>query len=122
VGQLLRDAGVNYVLMDEVPEDSHDFSFEAVIESGLDAPIWIPNAFLVNTLDDLLAQDERYADFAAFQAGAVYNDTNRVNANGGNDFWETGVTNPHLVLQDLVSIFYPDLLPDHERVFYKKLR
>jgi iron complex transport system substrate-binding protein len=121
VGQLLRDAGVNYVLMDEVPDQSQDYSFEAVIEAGLDAPLWIPNAFQVNTLDDLLAQDERYADFAAFQSGMVYNDTNRVNPNGGNDFWETGVTNPHLILQDLVSIFYPELLPDHEQVFYKKL-
>jgi iron complex transport system substrate-binding protein len=121
VGQLLRDAGVDYVLMDDVPEASQDFSFENVIEAGLDAPLWIPNAFLVNTMDDLLAQDERYGDFTAFQSGEVYNDTNRVSANGGNDYWETGVTNPHLLLQDLVSIFYPDLLPDHELVFYKKL-
>lgn len=121
VGQLLRDAGVNYVLMDEVPDQSKDFSFEPVIEAGLDAPLWIPNAFLVNTLDDLLAQDERYADFAAFQSGNVYNDTNRVSAAGGNDYWESGVTNPHLLLQDLVRIFYPDLLPDHELVYYKKL-
>ena len=121
VGQLLRDAGVNYVLMDESPDQSQSFSFEPVIEAGLDAPLWIPNAFLVNTLDDLLGQDERYADFAAFQSGDVFNDTNRVSANGGNDYWETGVTNPHLLLQDLVSIFYPDLLPDHELVFYKKL-
>jgi iron complex transport system substrate-binding protein len=121
VGQLLRDAGANYVLMEGAPEGSQPFSFESVIEAGLDAPLWIPNAYLVYTMDDLLAQDERYADFAAVQTGRVYNDTKRVNSNGGNDFWETGVTNPHLILLDLVSIFYPDLLPDHELMFYKLL-
>jgi iron complex transport system substrate-binding protein len=121
VGELLADAGVDYVLMDAAPEGSRDLSFEAVFEAGADAAIWIPNAYQVNTAAELLAQDARYADFAAFQNGAVYNDTARVNPNGGNDFWETGVTNPHLILQDLVAIFYPDLLPDHELVFYKKL-
>ncbi|HLV34602.1 MAG TPA: ABC transporter substrate-binding protein [Spirillospora sp.] len=121
VGELLADAGVNWVLMDAVPEGSQPFSFEAVLDAGLDAPIWIPNAYLVNTADDLLGQDARYADFAAFQSGRVYNDTARVNANGGNDFWETGVTNPHLILSDLVYIFYPHLLPDHELIFYQRL-
>ncbi len=120
VGELLADAGVDYVLMDEAI-DSQPFDFEAVFEAGAEAPIWITNAFLVNTAADLLGQDERYAGFAAFANGRVYNDTGRVNANGGNDWWETGVTNPHLLLQDLVSIFYPDLLPNHELVFYRVL-
>ncbi|MBZ0299294.1 MAG: ABC transporter substrate-binding protein [Anaerolineae bacterium] len=121
VGELLHDAGVDYVLMDDAPDTSQNFSFEAVFDAGVDAPVWIPNAFLVNTAEELLGQDSRYADFAAFQSGVVYNDTNRVNANGGNDFWETGINHPQLILQDLVSIFYPDLLPGHTLMFYKKL-
>ena len=121
VGQLLADAGVNYVLMDQAPQASQDFSFESVFDVGADAPVWIANAFMVNKAADLLALDERFGDFAAFQNGSVYNDTGRVNAKGGNDFWETGVTHPQLILQDLVSIFYPDLLPDHELTFYVQL-
>ena len=121
VGELLADAGVNYVMMEAAPDQSQPFDFEAVFEDGSAATIWIPNAFLVNTADDLLAQDERYANFAAFEYGRVYNDTAHVNENGGNDFWETGVTNPHLLLQDLVKIFYPDLLPDHKLLFYQVL-
>lgn len=121
VGDLLADAGVNYVLMDDVPEGSVPMDFEVVYDAGFDAPVWMPNAFMVNTLDDLLALDSRYADFAAVEGGMVYNDTARVNANGGNDYWETGITNPNLILRDLVSIFYPELLPDHELTFYVKL-
>jgi len=31
------------------------------------------------------------------------------------------VTNPHLVLADLIKIFHPELLPDHELYFYQQL-
>ncbi len=121
VGALLADANIDYVLMDEAPDDSIPFDFEVVYDAGLETPLWIPNTFGVNTLEDLLAQDARYEDFAAIQTGRVYNNTARVNENGGNDYWETGVTNPHLILRDIVSIAYPDLLPDHESTFYVEL-
>lgn len=122
VGALLADAGANYVLMDEAPDSSVPMDFETVYEAGVDAPIWVPNAFSVMTLNDLLAEDVRYADFAAVQNGMVFNDSGRLNENGGNDFWETGVAHPQLVLRDLVHIFYPDLLPDHELMFYVHLK
>lgn len=121
VGSLLADAGVNYVLQDSAPERSEQVSFEVVYDEGFDAPLWVANAFGVNTLDDLLAQDARYEDFAAFQTEQVYSNNARVNANGGNDFYETGTTNPQLLLADLIYLFYPELLPEHELVFYKKL-
>ena len=40
---------------------------------------------------------------------------------GGNDYWESGAVSPHLILADLVKIFHPQLLPDHELVYYQKL-
>jgi iron complex transport system substrate-binding protein len=122
VGELLTDAGVNWVLMDEAPDASAQLSFEQVYEAGVDAPIWVLNTFGIATLDDLIASDERYADFAAVTDGAVYDNSARINANGGNDFWETGVTNPHLLLQDLITLFYPELLPEHEVLFYNRLQ
>jgi iron complex transport system substrate-binding protein len=70
----------------------------------------------------LLALDERYADFSTFQNSGVWNNTARVNENGGNDYWETGITNPHLLLADLIAIFHPDLLPDHELLFFVNLQ
>lgn len=121
VGALLHDAGLDYVLMDEAPDQPAQLSFESVYDAGLDAPVWLVNTFGVATLADLLAQDARNADFAAAQSGEVYNNDARQNANGGNDFWETGVNNPHLILRDLIAIAYPDLLPDHELMFFRRL-
>ena len=121
VGALIRDAGGVIALGEEAPEGSALLSFEAVYDGALDADVWITGAFGVTTLDDLLARDSRYADFAAVQNGNVWNNTKDLNENGGNNYWELGVTNPHLILQDLVAIFHPDLLPDHDFSFYLRL-
>jgi iron complex transport system substrate-binding protein len=125
VAQLLNDAGLTNVL-EAAPElegmtAAVPFDFEAVLSLGLDAQIWIPDSFGVNTLADLLAQDERYADFAAFQKGEVYTNGKIVNANGGNDYYETGVLYPHLILQDLIKVGYPDLMEDVEFTYTVKL-
>ena len=53
--------------------------------------------------------------------GRVFNNNKRAGANGGNEFWETGTVHPNLVLADLVKIFHPELLPEHELVYYRKL-
>lgn len=124
VGQLLADAGVNYVLQDAEEvignEASAPFDFEVVYDAGIDADIWLPDSFGVTSLDDLLASDERYADFAAFQSGEVYLNDVRINENGGNDYYESGASNPQVVLGDLIAIFYPDLLPDYAPYYFRQ--
>lgn len=120
-GQLLTDAGGIIALGDEAPEESAFLSFEVVYDQALDADVWILNAFGVGTLSDFLAFDERYADFAAIEAGNVWNLDRDVNENGGNNFYERGVLRPDLVLLDLIAIFHPDLLPDHEFTFFRQL-
>jgi len=120
VGALIQDAGGIIALGETAPEDSTLLSFEAVYADALEADLWVINEFGMLTLEDLLAQDARFADFAAVTNGAVWNDNLDVNANGGNNYYELGVTNPHLVLQDLVAMFHPQLLPNHEFRFYRQ--
>lgn len=122
-GQLLQDAGVRVVLSDDDaalnPAGSYEYSFEAVYESGIAADYWLLNAFGVLSLEGLLAIDARYEDFAPYQNGAVYNNDARTNENGGNDYFESGVIRPQVVLADLIAIFHPDLLPDHVLVYHR---
>lgn len=120
-GALIQDAGGIIALGDQAPADSAPLSFEVVYDGALDADIWVVNLFAVGTLEALAAEDSRYADFAAFQNGAVWNNDLDVNENGGSNYFELGVTNPHLILQDLVAMFHPDLLPDHTFTFYRPL-
>jgi iron complex transport system substrate-binding protein len=120
-GQLIQDAGGRIALTEEAPDDSIGLSFEVVYDAALDADVWVTNAFGMNTLDDLLAEDPRYADFAAVENGNIWNNSLDVNENGGNNYFELGVTNPHLILQDMVAIFHPELLPEHEFLFFRPL-
>ncbi|MDE2859419.1 MAG: ABC transporter substrate-binding protein [Chloroflexota bacterium] len=121
VGRLIRDAGGELLLAEEASTASQGLSFEAVYEGGLGADVWLVETFGVSSQAELLALDSRFGDFAAFQAGDVWNNNADENANGGNNYYEWGVTNPHLVLRDLVAIFHPDLLPEREFVFYQRL-
>lgn len=118
--RLLADAGAAYLWADDTSSGSMQLSFEEVLDRARDADIWV-NPGSWQSLEEGLSADERFAQFSAFQNGQVYNNNKRLNANGGNDYWETGVTNPDLVLADLIAIFHPDLLPGHELFFYRRL-
>ncbi|HLU08750.1 MAG TPA: ABC transporter substrate-binding protein [Oceanobacillus sp.] len=119
--QLIKDAGGDYLWADDDSTGGLPLSFEAVLERGQDADYWInPNFWF--SLADGLAEDERYAEFEAFQNGNVYNNNARVNEFGGNDYLEGGVVNPDVLLADLVAIFHPELLPDHELFYYQQLQ
>lgn len=120
-GQLLEAAGANVALSAPDGASAQIFSVETVYDGALDADVWIALVFAAGTLDDFVAQDPRYADFAAVQNGEVWNNDLDVNENGGNNYFELGVIAPHLVLQDLVAIFHPELLPDHEFTFFRRL-
>ena len=121
IGQLIGDAGGQLLLSEEGSSQSNGLSFETVYEGGLTADVWLTDTFGVNNKDDLLALDNRFGDFSAFQAGNVWNNNRDENENGGNNYFELGVTNPHLILLDLVAIFHPELLPEHEFTFYQQL-
>ncbi len=121
VGQLIDDAGGELLLAEEGSATSAGMSFEVVYESGLDADIWLVETFGVYAGADLLALDNRFGDFTAYQLGNIWNNNRDENANGGNNYYESGVANPHLVLADLLAIFHPDLLPGHDFAFYHRL-
>ena len=121
VGRLIRDAGGDLLLAEAGSATSQGLSFEVAFEGGFDADIWLVETFGIYTGADLLALDSRFGDIAAFQSGDIWNNNRDENANGGNNYYEWGVTNPHLVLADLVAIFHPDLMPEHDFAFYRRL-
>ncbi|MCC9075400.1 ABC transporter substrate-binding protein [Litorilinea aerophila] len=119
--RFLADAGADYLWADTDATGSIPLDFEAVYARAADADYWLPNAGRWQTLEDVRNEDPRYADFAAFQNGRIYDNNARVNQWGGNDYWEGGVANPDIILADLVKIFHPELLPDHELTFFRQV-
>ena len=118
--QLLTDAGADYIWSDDDSTGSLMLDIESVFELAEEADFWI-NVGYWNSLDDAKAADDRFTKFSAHEEGTVYNYNKRLGPNGGNDYLESGSANPHKVLADLITIFHPGLLPEHELYYYKKL-
>jgi iron complex transport system substrate-binding protein len=118
--QLMADAGGDYPWADRQQPGALSLDFESVYPVGLQADIWLQPG-QVQSLSAIRQRDPRYADFRAFQAGRVYNNTRRLNGNGGNDYWEQGVIEPDVILKDLAKICHPTLMQDHAFQYYEKL-
>lgn len=117
---LFNDAGAEYKYKNDTTSGSIPFSFEQVFHDLKDADIWV-GATNGKTLEELKASDERYSLFKPFREKQVYSYNARTTKDGGNDFWESAVVRPDILLQDFIKIFHPDLLPDHKFVYIKKL-
>ena len=121
MAQFLADAGGQYLWEDDESIGSLFLDFETVFDRAALADFWLNVSQWWFNLDDALAEDSRYANFAAFKNGQVWSNNLAINESFGNDFFESGSAFPELVLQDLISILHPDLLPDVERRYYRQL-
>lgn len=120
IANLINDAGGSYFWKDDQKVGSTPLSFEMVYARAKDCDFWI-NQYNVNTKKELASYDERYALFKAFKESHLYNNNKTQNAQGYSNYWETGITHPDDVLADLIKIFAPGLMPEHELVYYKKI-
>lgn len=118
--KLFRDAGCHYLWRDTPGNGYLRISFESVYDKAHDADLWIGTG-TYKTLDEIRAADGRYAKFKAFGDKQVYNYDARMGEKGGNEFLELGYLRPDLILQDLVKIAHPDVLPDYHLFFHRKL-
>jgi iron complex transport system substrate-binding protein len=120
--RFLQDAGANYLWADQKAVGSIPLSFEAVYDKAVNADFWINGSSFWKNMDDLLKDDERNGSFAAFKNQKIYNNNGRVSEKGGNDYFQSGIANPDVVLADLIKILHPELLPDHKLVYYQQLQ
>lgn len=116
----LADAGAELLCVGN-SSGSIPSSFEYVFERAVTADYWLNVSQSWQNLEDVIREDSRYSDFQAVKKGNVYNNNARLNENGGNDYWEGGISNPDVILSDLIKIFHPELLPNHQLFFYHKL-
>ena len=66
--------------------------------------------------------DKKHALFQPVQTGNVYNFNKRMLKSGANDYWESAVARPDLLLADVIAVLHPNLLPDHELVYTARLK
>jgi len=120
MANLIIDAGADYLWGKDSSSESFSINFEVVINEAAKADFWLHQGSS-NSVSDVLKIDERLENFQSLKNNCLYNNNLRTTPNGGNDFWETGVMQPHVVLKDLVSIFHQNIFPEYQPVYYKKL-
>ncbi len=118
--QLFRDAGARYLYAEDTGKGSIPSDIENVLLQFKDADIWVGTQ--ANTLKELEAKNAQYRLFKAFREGNVYNYNRRTTAEGGNDYWESAVARPDILLADLIKVLHPGLLPGHELFYIQKLK
>lgn len=122
VTNMLRDAHLSYEYS-RGQATSLPVSFEYIFGKHYTAPIWLCTPSVTpESLTDLVAMNERYATLESVRSARVWIDRKRVNPSGGNDIWESGVYQPHLLLKDLLRMTRPELLPDYEPTYWYELR
>ncbi len=119
--RLVDDAGGRYLWNENRGRDNFPVDIERVIEKGSGADYWI-NTGSASSLSDIFETDRRLGLLRPWLLDNIYNNNARTSPHGGNDYWESGIVNPHIVLKDLIRILHPEIVPDHEPVYFRKLQ
>jgi iron complex transport system substrate-binding protein len=118
--RFIVDAGGNYLWKDDKSKEFIALDLESVFHRAIDAEIWI-NTGTVESKNELISRDNRFGGIKALKLDSLYNNNARLSTGGGNDYWESGVVYPDIILHDLIEIFHPGLLAKHELYYYRKL-
>lgn len=120
MGQLFRDAGASYYHSNDTTTASIGSNIEEALMHFGNADIWV--GVQTSSLKELEAIDSKYKIFKAYKSGDVYNINKRMNVAGGNDYWESAVARPDLLLSDMIKICHPNLLPSYELTYFERLK
>lgn len=120
MAHLIADAGGDYIWKENKNEGSTPLSFEMVYAKAKEGDYWI-NTYNMNSKKELISHDERYGLFKAYKENHIFNNNKIQNSRGFSNYWEDGISKPDEVLADLISIFYPEILPGHTLTFYKQI-
>lgn len=116
----LKDAQSNYLWADTKGTGSLPLPFEKILEKAQNAEYWIaPGDF--SSLKQMSDSNPHYSEFASFKNKKVYSYGINKGAKGGILYFEWSPTRPDWVLKDLITIFHPELLPNHKLFFFQKL-
>lgn len=115
---LIHDAGGMY-FYDKKLNNNVQLSHEEVLKYGSKATFWV-------NISDITSRNSMEQNFSlsknmpSYINDQCYNNINKVQSNGANDYWEIGVVRPDWILSDLHQIFTQKENPNF--IFYQKLK
>ena len=119
MAHLFADAGADYFYADDPSTGSLPLNMETVLAHFAQADVWLNCGY--TSMEQLLQANPKYALFRPVHTGRVYHFNRRTLPGGANDFWESAVARPDLLLADVIATLHPGLLPGHEPVYTGQL-
>ncbi|WP_282136146.1 ABC transporter substrate-binding protein [Seonamhaeicola maritimus] len=120
IAKYLEDANTDYLWKNNKSNGSLQLNFENVLEKGRNAKLWIGAGAFQNK-EQMKAQHKGYTYFEAYKNNSIYSYTKQDYSNSGILFYELGPLRPDIILKDIINIAHPELLPNYESFFYKRL-
>ena len=120
VVRLVKDAGGYYLYDKNTGNTSMPIDLEEAYRLTSEADMWL-NVGMAKSLDELKTLCPKFTDTRCFRNGNVWNNNLRTSAVGGNDYYESAVVNPDILLRDLVKIFHSGLV-EEDFVYYRQLK
>jgi iron complex transport system substrate-binding protein len=121
VAQFLLDANVNYLWKNSKGKGSLQLSYESVLEKAQHAEYWIAPGYF-SSKAQLLENNPHYKNFTAFKNNNIYTASTKRGVKGGVMYYELGPTRPDLILQDIIKITNPDVLPNYTLTFFEQMK
>ncbi|MEJ6681199.1 MAG: ABC transporter substrate-binding protein [Flavobacteriales bacterium] len=104
VAHFVKDAGGRYVFENDISSGNLNLDFERVYELANSSDYWACVIFSDSvTLETFVGEEQRLNDTKVIKAGSIF----YCNAQE-KDYFGKGILQPHLILEDLYQIFYPD--------------
>lgn len=120
MGRLFADAGAGYYFASDTTSGSLPLNVESVLKNFAQSDVWLNCSF--SSINELVKTDSKHALFRPVVLKQVYNFNKRKLPSGANDFWESAVARPDLLLSDVITILHPGILPGYELVYADKLK
>ncbi|MGM9735596.1 MAG: ABC transporter substrate-binding protein [Candidatus Cryptobacteroides sp.] len=117
--RLVEDAGGDYIFKENQGGGSVPLDMEKALLLVSRADVWL-NVQAEST-EALCRRYPRFRGLPCVVSGRLYNCDRRMSDGGGNDFWETGVVEPDIVLRELAGILHPELSDECEYVYFRRL-
>lgn len=116
---LFNDAGLDYYYKNNTESGSIGLDIETILTQFASADVWLGCQSL--TYAELAEKDAKYLLLKSVKERKVFNNDARTTPSGGNDYFESAVANPDLLLTDILKAVYPELLPDVSFSYIKPL-
>lgn len=119
MGEIYQAAGANYLFSYLNQSGSVALSFETIYKKALNADFWLIKYGDTTSLSyqRLKASYTHYGAFKAFRQHNIYA-CNTLQKS----FYEETPFHPERLLEDLIKLFHPQLLPDHRLRYFEPLQ